>query len=289
MRVLLVSAPFGAGHTLAAAAIRQALLEGNPADQCTLCDLADLHFVRLVSASYLWSLHHSPSVYRALYRSTTAVADTGPVEPLARLAMLRRLRQLLEQHRPQVIVSTHPFPAAVLGRLRQRGDLTVPVASVVTDFLPHPTWVHPGVDRYFVSPVAAAARLQELGVPAHRISETGIPIASGFATGEPASARVLIMGGSLGLGPLPDLARSLLQLPLPITVEVVAGNNAAAFQRLTALSREYPHLVVHGFSREIHHLMRRAHLLVGKPGGLTCSEALACGLPLVLTVSIPGQ
>ena len=35
--------------------------------------------------------------------------------------------------------------------------------------------------------------------------------------------------------------------------------------------------------------MRAADIVVTKPGGLTVSEALACGLPMVIMNPIPGQ
>jgi processive 1,2-diacylglycerol beta-glucosyltransferase len=44
-----------------------------------------------------------------------------------------------------------------------------------------------------------------------------------------------------------------------------------------------------GFTSEMHELMAAADLLVGKPGGLTTSEALARGLALVVVNPIPGQ
>jgi processive 1,2-diacylglycerol beta-glucosyltransferase len=36
-------------------------------------------------------------------------------------------------------------------------------------------------------------------------------------------------------------------------------------------------------------LMKISDLFIGKPGGLTTAEALACGLPMVIVSPIPGQ
>ncbi len=44
-----------------------------------------------------------------------------------------------------------------------------------------------------------------------------------------------------------------------------------------------------GFTTEMDELMTAADLFVGKPGGLTTSEALAKGLPMVVINPIPGQ
>ena len=44
-----------------------------------------------------------------------------------------------------------------------------------------------------------------------------------------------------------------------------------------------------GFTTEMDELMAAADLYVGKPGGLTTSEALSKGLPMVVINPIPGQ
>ena len=47
--------------------------------------------------------------------------------------------------------------------------------------------------------------------------------------------------------------------------------------------------MVVGFTKEMDQYMAAADLLIGKAGGLTTSEALARGLPMVLIEPIPGQ
>jgi processive 1,2-diacylglycerol beta-glucosyltransferase len=44
-----------------------------------------------------------------------------------------------------------------------------------------------------------------------------------------------------------------------------------------------------GYTDRMHELMKISDLFIGKPGGLTTSEALACGLPMVIVSPIPGQ
>lgn len=43
------------------------------------------------------------------------------------------------------------------------------------------------------------------------------------------------------------------------------------------------------FTREVEKYMNASDLIITKPGGLTISEALACGLPMALFSAIPGQ
>ena len=75
---------------------------------------------------------------------------------------------------------------------------------------------------------------------------------------------------------------------------VVCGRNDELRTRLTRVVRKLPtssrvSFKLLGFTTEMDELMAAADLFVGKPGGLTTSEALARGLPMVVINPIPGQ
>ena len=59
---------------------------------------------------------------------------------------------------------------------------------------------------------------------------------------------------------------------------------------LNKLAAKYPgRLMPMGFTDRVADLMRAADLIVTKPGGLSTSECLALGLPMILSAPIPGQ
>jgi len=74
---------------------------------------------------------------------------------------------------------------------------------------------------------------------------------------------------------------------------VVCGRNQELRQRLDALAAERAGgsnaLTVVGYTTDMDEYMSAADILVGKPGGLTTSEALAKQLLLVIVNPIPGQ
>ncbi len=73
-------------------------------------------------------------------------------------------------------------------------------------------------------------------------------------------------------------------------VVVVTGHDRRLYGVLSRTLRNAPNRVLLlGYVEAIHELMGASDLLVSKAGGLTVSEALAAGLPLVVHAPIPGQ
>jgi processive 1,2-diacylglycerol beta-glucosyltransferase len=105
---------------------------------------------------------------------------------------------------------------------------------------------------------------------------------------------VLVTSGSTTVGHFEEVVSTLLALesrhPGVLELLVVCGNDAHMQQRLTerAHTSAMP-LRVFGFVSYMADLMRLSDLIVAKAGGLTISEALALGVPLILYHAIPGQ
>lgn len=98
------------------------------------------------------------------------------------------------------------------------------------------------------------------------------------------------MGGGAGVGSLASVATRLLALDGDFQLIVLAGKNAQALSALQALAGQYPgRLVAQGFTDQVERLMACADLVITKPGGLTTSECLAMGLPMIVNAPIPGQ
>jgi processive 1,2-diacylglycerol beta-glucosyltransferase len=98
--------------------------------------------------------------------------------------------------------------------------------------------------------------------------------------------------GGAGVGDLASMVERVLVLggDSGLQVIAVAGRNAETHQKLQALAARHPGRVVAiGFTNEMHKLMAAADLVVTKPGGLTVSECVALGKPMLLISPIPGQ
>jgi len=199
-------------------------------------------------------------------------------------------------------VCTHFLPVEALSPVRGMGRLAVPLTCVITDFAAHPFWVYPHVDRYFVASDRVADELAGHGVDRARIEVSGIPIEPrfGMAIGreaarrrvgaDPAAPLVLVMGGGSGVGPLAALAEHLAGLPSAPHVIVACGTNVRLRAQVQALAAARSGQVrALGYTNDVDALLEACDLVVSKAGGLTCSEALVKGAPLVIFRPTPGQ
>jgi processive 1,2-diacylglycerol beta-glucosyltransferase len=219
----------------------------------------------------------------------------------------RKLDKEIERLAPDTILCTHFLPAELLSRQRADGKTLPPVWVQVTDFDVHALWIHPHVDRYCVASDEVAFRLMDRGIAPGKISVTGIPVMPQFSAaldrGEcaaelgihPEKFTVLMMAGGAGVGSLDELATRLLQLPLhhgtgDLQLVALAGRNADLLKRLQTLAKQHPgKLFPLGFTTTVERVMTASDLVVTKPGGLSVSECLAKGKPMLLVSPIPGQ
>ena len=174
--------------------------------------------------------------------------------------------------------------------------LGVPLVGVVTDYAAHAVWAEPGADVVCAAPGRACDDLLRHGIPADRIAPTGIPVLPRFgsapAWSPPAPGerlRILLTCGGFGVGPTLQVLRSLRGMS-GMEVTVVCGNNPLLESRARKeAGRNSLVTRVIGLERDMPARMAEAHLVIGKPGGLTTSEALASGRPMLLVGAVPGQ
>lgn len=209
--------------------------------------------------------------------------------------LARRLDSVLRSFAPDLVIATQMNPAALLAMCATRRRAAIPALGVVTDFGVHDFWLQPGVDWYCLPhPQVSLPRAR---ANAHALV-TGMPLMPAFARPPPQDraraqlgiARdapvVLVAGGGLGLG-VTEIAQALLASPARLQVLAVTGSDAAARDDLRSAGGE--RLRVWSWTEDMALLMRAADVIVGKPGGLTVAEALACGRPLLAPHSLRAQ
>jgi UDP-N-acetylglucosamine:LPS N-acetylglucosamine transferase len=216
------------------------------------------------------------------------------------MRLVKRLETVIRNAAPDILVCTQMIPAAMVSALKQRRRLGVPTIGVLTDFGVHDFWIQPGVDRYCIAHESMTAAF-DADRRRPDVVVTGVPLMPSFAypLPQPEARRqlrlptsqriVLVLGGGLGLG-VDAVARRLLEPGGDFLVIVTPGRNADAQAALAMLATAHPdRLRVAGWTERMDIYMRAADVIVGKPGGVSVAEVLACGRPLFATRSLGGQ
>jgi processive 1,2-diacylglycerol beta-glucosyltransferase len=304
-RGLLVYGYAPSGHSAAAFAIEEA---GRKAGlSFSRVEIAADHHPAAglrVARAYHGLLRASPGLYGAMYRGDWARSVLRAVRgAYLSLGGARRLREGVSRTGAQVVVCPQAAVAAVLSEARRRGELDIPVVSVLTDYGVHPFWADPPADLILAPDEAAVDALAALGVPRKRLRATGIPVHPAFSVPPsrsdarrslalPSAAPVaLLTGGGKGLGDIGRTAISLLSASPRAHLLVLCGANGSLRDALASHREAGRRLRVFGPQPPdlISAMMAAADVHIGKPGGLSAAESLAAGLPMVLTGFLPGQ
>jgi len=304
-RVLIISASAGTGHLRCADALatafaadpRVAAVRHEDALKYTNKLFRDFY-----STLYTKLVRNAPQLLGFMYRASDEPWKNEAVRLQFDRLNTRPLVKFLREFDPHITVCTHFMPAGIISHLIEKGELDAHLSIVVTDFDCHAMWLSRLFHRYFVAIQETRAHLEALGLPAERITVTGIPIDPVFGKAiDRTAARaayqldfekptLLLSAGALGVGPTEVVVRRLMELQQPAQTVVVCGRSDELRMKISQIvGEENGAFRVLGYSDRMHELMRMSDLFIGKPGGLTTSEALACGLPMAIVSPIPGQ
>jgi processive 1,2-diacylglycerol beta-glucosyltransferase len=310
-KVLLLSASAGAGHVRAAEAIEKAFNLAKDAANREVLHVDVLNYTNklfrhLYSKAYIDLVNKMPEVPGWFYDKL----DKPWKNERRRLALdklnTRPFVKLLREYHPDLIACTHFLPAEIVSWLKAKERLASRQVIIVTDFDVHAMWLVHHYEHYFVAIDEARVYLEVLGIPAEKITVSGIPIDPVFAIKKdkqemrakhglaPDRTTILLSAGGFGVGSIDALVSSLLPMQHRAQIVAICGRNEDLKKRLTKLAaRIKPDATVllkpFGYTKEMDELMTASDIVLGKPGGLTTSEALAKGLVFVIVNPIPGQ
>ena len=304
-RVLILSASAGTGHVRAAEALAKSFA-GEPdveaVEHLDALEYTNKLFHDFYSKFYIRLVKTAPEVLGWAYKASDEPWKTDAMRLRLDRLQAHKLVQFIRRFKPDIVICTHFMPTGVIAHLIEKGAIQTHLSVVVTDMDMHAMWLSRTFHRYFVALEETKAHLMALGLPPERITVSGIPVDPVFA--EPVDRvalreslglavdrfTLLFSAGAYGVSPAEFVVTKLQQMRHSIQTVVICGKNEDLQARVQSLvGADNPDFKIFGYTQRMHDLMKVSDLYLGKPGGLTTAEALACGLPMAILGPIPGQ
>jgi processive 1,2-diacylglycerol beta-glucosyltransferase len=297
-RVLILSASVGEGHDRPAQTLAAQLRDEHGDDVEIVIEDCLAAMGRSVRAV-------SEDAARLVFYRFQWVWDVGfwvfAVNPLTRelsqrlitRAGRRGLLELIDRVAPDVVVSVYPNVTEVLGRLKRKGLIHVPVVAAITDLAAMHYWASRGVDMHLVTHPESVAEVRSIvGSTAVVECVHGFTLPQFRVRREQDDARwrlelplkgkvVLVSGGGWGVGDVQGAVEQALTLDDVSMVVCLCGRNETLRATLAREFADHPRVRVEGFTEHMPEWLAAADALVHSTGGLTVLEALMRGCPAI--------
>lgn len=310
-KILIFYASYGGGHLNAAKSIKEYIDNNYDNYNTELIDCmkyVNKPIEKITTAAYREMAKKMPWAWGKIYNDS----QKGPLAHISsrsNMIFAIKLLKLLREKQPDIIISTHPFGSQMCSYLKRKGKITAKIATIMTDFSPHDQWLvgHDYTDYFFVSNDKMKEYLISKDITKNKVFSTGIPISSRFLEEynkkeildelelEKNKKTILFFGGGeFGLGKTRTIQifEDLVKNFDNIQVIAIAGKNKKMklrFENIVKNFNKEKSVKVLEYTNKVPELMSISDLVVSKPGGLTTSESLASGLPMVIINPIPGQ
>ena len=310
-KILIFYGSYGGGHLSAANSIKEHLNESYPNIEVQLIDC--IQYInkainKISTTAYNEMAKKAPWAWGKIYSKS----QSGPLAHFTTSSnkiMALKLKKLILQENPDLIISTHPFATQMCAYLKKKESIDVKLATVLTDYAPHDQWLvfSEYCEYFFVAHDEMKSALIEKGIPENKVFATGIPLSNrflmhynkeeilqslGLKTGK--TTVLFFAGGKFGLGKSNTykILRTLAEQFSDIQVIAISGKNEKMQKEFTNIVEEtetQENIKVLEYTNMVPQLMTVSDLVITKPGGLTVTESLASGLPIIIINPIPGQ
>jgi processive 1,2-diacylglycerol beta-glucosyltransferase len=296
-RILILTASVGEGHDLPARTLSDQLRREAPAVDVVVEDgLAAMGppFVLVNERAPGVVFHRFHWVWDAGFWLFVRFAPgRATTKWLTRVLGSRGVLRLVRRVDPDVVVSVYPMTTEVLGGLRRRGRLDVPVVAAITDLAAMHYWAAPGIDLHLVTHPESIDEVREVAGNAAEVQVvSGLTRPEFSSPLEPADARralglpsdgkiVLVSGGGWGVGDLASAVAEALRFDEVVVVACLCGRNERVLGSLSRTYRDEPRVQVVGFTEQMSEWLAAGDALVHSTAGLTVLEAYVRGCPTI--------
>ena len=310
-KILIFYASYGGGHLSAANSIKECLETNYTNIQIEVIDC--IRYInrmlnKVTTGAYNEMAKDVPNLWGKVYAGSQKGLLSSVSKETNKL-MARKLFKLIIEYNPDLIISTHPFSTQMVSYLKRKGHLNCKLATILTDFSMHTQWLIENEygDYFFVANDKMKEQLIDYGVDKEKIYVTGIPLSSKFKKkidnketykmfklNSEKKTILFFGGGEFGLGKerTVQILDSLVKNVPEYQIVAISGKNEKMrkkFEDIVQYENAEDRVKVLGFTDKVPELMKISTIVVTKPGGLTTSESLASGLPILVISPIPGQ
>ncbi len=297
MHILLLSCNTGQGHNSAAYAVRDEILRRG--DSCEMHNaLLFLHEVydKVVSDGHTFFYKRFPKLFGVGYRF-----EENHTPNFIRTQMklgVRKFKAYMAENHFDAVISTHVFGSLLVNEYKKQTGDSILSTFISTDFTCHPGAPESEADIYFTPHHLVSPEFLENGISEEKIRPFGIPVAKQFVDrvdkqrarqelGLKSGEKIILVAcGSMGCGPIVKTA-SFISMKMPKALVIVAcGHNERLLGRLARLGRA--NILPLPYTKKMHLYLSAADVFISKAGGLSTSEAIYAGVPLLYIDAVPG-
>jgi processive 1,2-diacylglycerol beta-glucosyltransferase len=310
-KILIFYGTYGGGHIAAARSIKNYLTEHYPSvdvDSIDCIEYISKSINKISTEAYKEMAKKTPHLWEQIYNKS----NDGPLAKLSTTSnkiMAIKLKNLIKEEEPDLIISTHPFSSQMCAYLKKKGKINCKLATIMTDFHIHNQWLYlpEFVDYFFVSNEEMKQDMENETIDPNKIFVTGIPVSEKFSKDfnkedicdefwlDPDKFTILFFGGGeFGLGR--DTAymalKAIIRLLKDVQVVAISGKNKKMYKKFNELvdkTNSSDRIKVIEYTDKVPELMSIAGCVVTKAGGLTITESLTSHLPIFIINPIPGQ
>lgn len=311
-KILVFYGSYGGGHLSAAKAISSYLEQKYEKDvEVKVVDCIEYinKYINKVSTeAYKELAKKAPWAWKRIYKQSQNGA-LSHISTTTNKLMATKLNLLLQEFKPDLVVSTHPFATQMVAYLKKKEKVDCKLATILTDYHTHPQWLvlSQYTNYFFVSNDTMKIDMIKEGIPESKIFVTGIPVSERFLQEfdseeihkhfglTPEKPTLLFFaGGEFGLGRNTTfmVLKALIRMFKDLQVVAISGRNKKMnkkFNDLVQSTNSSDRVKILEFTDKVPELMSISSGVITKPGGLTITECLVSKLPIVVINPIPGQ
>lgn len=302
MNVLVLSITAGQGHHSTGKAIVDYIeAKGHKAKMVDAYEYISPVLSEAISKGYLLSTKYTPGFYGRAYRlAELKYKDSKSFQKIMNSILSKAMISLIMDYEPNVIVCTHIMAAQIITAMKHKHlKKEVITMGIITDYTIHPYWEETDLDYYITASELLNNQIKKKGIPLSKVKAFGIPIHKKFAVkisqkearkqiGIEDKTTIFVISGSMGYGNIVKHIKAMDMLDLDFQIIAVCGYNTNLRKKISNLQTKKK-IYCYGFVDNVDIIMDASDCIITKPGGLTVSESMAKGIPMILINPIPGQ